>query len=336
MLSAVAQCVLSLTKVLPMVNSDYQAPFLFRNGHVHTICSTVFRKVNDVSYRRERIDTADQDFLDLDWSTVGGDSLAIISHGLEGDSRRPYVKGMVRAMNRAGIDALAWNFRGCSGETNRLLGLYHNGSIDDLHAVVCHAAPAYKRIFLIGFSMGGNMGLLYLGKLAKAVPRQVQGSISFSVPCDLTDASVALARKENTLYMKRFLLLLHQKIKIKKAHFPRQIDDHGYHRLKSFKDFDGRYTAPIHGFASAEDYWQQCSCRPWLSRIRVPSLIVNALDDPFLAGGCYPVEECAGSPHVRLEITRYGGHVGFMARNGAPNYWSEERALAFIRQLEER
>ncbi|PLX94786.1 MAG: alpha/beta hydrolase [Desulfuromonas sp.] len=317
-----------------MVNSDYRAPFLVRNGHVHTIYPNLFRRVKDVSYRRERIDTPDGDFLDLDWSKAGSDSLTIISHGLEGDSRRRYVRGMVRAMNRAGLDALAWNFRGCSGETNRLLGLYHNGSIDDLHTVVSHAAPAYRNIFLIGFSMGGNLGLLYLGKMAQTVPAPVKGSVSFSVPCDLTDASVALARKENRIYMKRFLLLLHQKIKQKQALFPQQIDDHDYHTLKSFKDFDGRYTAPIHGFASAEDYWQKCSCRPWLNRIKVPSLIVNALDDPFLAGGCYPMEECAGNPHTRLEITRHGGHVGFMAANGEQNYWSEERAVAFIGQLE--
>jgi len=319
-----------------MVNSNYKAPFFFRNGHIHTIYTTLFRKVNNVTYQRERIETPDQDFLDLDWSKVGSDNLAIISHGLEGDSHRTYVKGMVRAMNQAGIDALAWNFRGCSGESNRLLGLYHNGSTNDLHTVVSHAAPAYKNIFLIGFSMGGNMSLLYLGKQAQSIPEPVKGCISFSVPCDLTDASVALARKENTLYMKRFLRLLHEKIKMKQVDFPQQINDHDYHQLKSFADFDGRYTAPIHGFVSAEDYWKKCSCRPWLGQIKVPSLIVNSLDDPFLIDGCYPVQECTDNPHLRLEITRHGGHVGFMAQNGEQNYWSEQRAVDFIRQQEGR
>lgn len=316
-----------------MINSDYKAPLFFRNGHVHSIYPTIFRKVKNVVYQRKRIDTPDQDFLDLDWSITGSDSLAIISHGLEGHSHSTYVKGMVRAMNQEGIDALAWNFRGCSGEPNRQLRLYHNGAIDDLHTVVTHAAPAYKNIFLIGFSMGGNMSLLYLGKQAQAVPEPVKGSITFSVPCDLTDASVALERKENILYMKRFLKLLHEKIKMKQAHFPQDVDDHNYHQLKTFMDFDGRYTAPIHGFDSAEDYWEKCSSRPWLKQINVPSLIVNSLDDPFLEGGCYPVKECASNPNTTLEITRHGGHVGFMARNREHRYWSEERAVKFIRHL---
>jgi hypothetical protein len=318
---------------MPMINSDYNASLLFRNGHVHSIYPALFRKVKDIVYQRKRIETPDRDFLDLDWSVVGGDRLVIVSHGLEGDSNRAYVKGMVRAMNQEGIDALAWNFRGCGGEPNRRLRLYHNGAIDDLHTVVTHVASSYKSIFLIGFSMGGNMTLLYLGKEAEAVPESVKGSITFSVPCDLTDASMALERKENTLYMKRFLRLLHNKIKAKQVQFPQDINDHNYHQLKTFKDFDGRYTAPVHGFHSAEDYWIKCSCRPWLKGIRVPSLIVNSLDDPFLEGGCYPVEECRSNPNTMLEITRDGGHVGFVARNRRGRYWSEERAVKFIRCL---
>ncbi len=194
-----------------MINSNYKAPLFYRNRHVHTIIPTLLRKVEDVSYQRERIDTPDDDFLDLDWSKVGSNSLAIISHGLEGHSDRAYVKGMVRAMNDEGIDALAWNYRGCGGESNRQLRLYHNGAIDDLHTVVNHAAPAYQRIFLIGFSMGGNISLLYLGKREFSIPEPVKGCVTFSVPCDLTDASLALKRRENRIYMKRFLRLLREK-----------------------------------------------------------------------------------------------------------------------------
>lgn len=320
-------------QALPMINSDYKASLFFRNGHVQSIYPTLFRKVKNVVYQRKRIETPDQDFLDLDWSVIGSDSLAIISHGLEGNSHRAYVKGMVRAMNQEGIDALAWNFRGCSGEPNRRFRLYHNGAIDDLHTVVTHAASSYKNIFLIGFSMGGNMTLLYLGKQVQTVPESVKGSVTFSVPCDLTDSSIALGRKENTLYMKRFLKLLHEKVRAKQAQFPQDIDDQNYCRLKTFKDFDGRYTAPIHGFDSAEDYWEKCSCRPWLTQVKVPSLIVNSLDDPFLEEGCYPVEECASNPNMTLEITRDGGHVGFVTRNQEGRYWSEERAIKFIRHL---
>lgn len=318
-----------------MQQNNYKAPVLLRNGHIQTIYGTLWRKVAGVHYHRERINTPDGDFLDLDWSCVGSRHLAIISHGLEGNSNRAYVKGMVRAFNEENIDALAWNFRGCSGEPNRLLRMYHNGAIDDLHTVVCHAIDKdiYTNIFLIGFSMGGNLTLLYLGKQAQDVPGLIKGAVTFSVPCDLTHASYELEKKANIFYMKRFLVMLHEKILAKQPKFPEELDDTDYHKIKTFKEFDDRYTAPIHGFINAQDYWERCSCGPWLSNIEVPSLIVNAKDDPFLAGRCYPVDECGRTANVTLEITQYGGHVGFITINKAKRYWSEARALGFILSL---
>jgi predicted alpha/beta-fold hydrolase len=317
----------------PEINSPYTAPMLLRNGHIHTIYPTLFRKVENVDYVREHIVTPDQDYLALDWVRAGSKTVAIITHGLEGDSQRHYVKGMVRALNLAGIDALAWNFRWSSGEPNRQLRFTHNGAIDDLQTVIHHASLRYQRIILIGFSMGGNLSLLYLGKRANSISDSVKGCISFSVPCDLADASLALAKLENILYMKRFLKLLHQKVKTIKMHFPTEIDDHDFCRLKNFKDFDDKYTAPMHGFASAEDYWTQCSSRPWLKHIKVTAVIINSIDDPFLQGGCYPVEECTINPMVTLEITRYGGHVGFVQHGASGCYWSEVRAVNFIKEL---
>jgi predicted alpha/beta-fold hydrolase len=243
------------------------------------------------------------------------------------------MKGMARAMNRQGIDALAWNYRGCSGEPNRQLRMYHNGAIDDLHTVVVHAAAAYRAVYLVGFSMGGNLTLLYLGKMAAQLPEGVKGSVTFSVPCDLADSAAALERRRTTLYMAKFLTSLHGKIRAKQDRFPEALDDRGYNEIKTFRDFDARYTAPLHGFDSAEDYWRKCSCGPWLEQIRQPSLIVNAVDDPFLAAGCYPIQECASNTHTTLEITRHGGHVGFVSLNAGGCYWSEERAVAFVRHL---
>jgi predicted alpha/beta-fold hydrolase len=316
-----------------MINSDYRAPLLYRNGHMHTIIPTLFRKVEGVDYQRERIATPDDDFLDLDWSKVRGDSLAIISHGLEGHTGRAYIKGMVRAVNAAGIDALAWNFRSCSEEPNRCFRLYHNGATDDLDMVVRHAAETYSRIFLVGFSMGGNLSLLYLGKHEFTLPHGLKGCVVFSVPCDLTDAAMALERRENSIYMKRFLKLLREKVKMKQMQFPGRIDDLNYEQLKTFKDFDDRYTAPLHGFDSAEDYWQKCSSGPWLAKINVPTLIVNSNDDPFLQGGCYPVEQCRKNPVLSLEITHHGGHVGFVGAGNDGIYWSERRAVLFLSSL---
>ncbi len=115
--------------------------------------------------------------------------------------------------------------------------------------------------------------------------------------------------------------------------YPEEINDDRYNQLKNFKDFDDRYTAPLHGFDSAEDYWQKCSCRPWLGTIDVPTLIVNSWDDPFLQGGCYPLAECRTNPNLTLEITRHGGHVGFVGERGSRKYWSEQRAVVFIAPL---
>lgn len=309
---------------------DYKPPLWFRRGHVQTVLPTLFRKIRGVCYTRERIQTPDDDFLDLDWSGSKGTILAVLSHGLEGDSQRAYVKGMVRALNKAGIDCLAWNYRTCGGETNRQLRMYHNGCTDDLDLVVRHAiAKGYATIVLVGFSMGGNLSLLYLGQQSGQVLGHIKGAVAFSVPMDLKDSAGQLSRRSNRVYMKRFLRMLHQKVKAKMVLFPDQIDDRGYAQIKDFKAFDDRYTAPIHGFQNAEDYWAKCSCGPLLGRIRIPSLIVNAADDPFLGASCYPDQQKI-FPHVTVEVPTYGGHVGFMRRRINGEYWSESRAVAFI------
>jgi len=315
-----------------MINNDYHAPVIFRNGHLQTIFPSFFRKIHEVNYIRERLELPDGDFLDLDWSRVGGRQLVILSHGLEGHTHRPYMRGMVRAVKSVHLDALAWNFRGCSGQPNRLARMYHNGTTDDLHAVVNYAIKigSYEAVFLVGFSMGANLSLLYLGQHADEVPAAVKGAAVFSAPCDLADAAAALGKPVNSLYMKNFLASLHSKIKAKQHRFPDLLNDDGFHRIRNFKQFDDRYTAPIHGYSSAEDYWHRCSSKPWLTRIKVPALIVNARDDPFLDGACYPIDAYRRNPHVTLEVTRYGGHVGFVRLGCNGRYWSEERALHHI------
>ena len=312
----------------------YRAPLLLNNGHLQTLYPSLMRRLSPDLYRRERIDTPDDDFLDLDWARVGSDRLAILSHGLEGSSHRHYMIGMARALNRHGWDALAWNYRGCSGEMNRRLRMYHNGSIDDLDCVIRHASQSgrYQTIALIGFSMGGNLTLVYLGRMQRSLDPRISGAVAFSVPCDLAAGAQELARRKNWLYMRQFLLSLHEKIKMKMAVMPGAIDDAGYDRIRNFKDFDDRYTAPMHGFRDAEDYWTKCSSVRFVPEIRVPTLIVNALDDPFLADGCYPVQAASENRSVCLEMPGSGGHVGFVQFNHEGAYWSEQRAIAFLQQ----
>jgi len=318
---------------MPIVShSTYTcSPVLF-NGHLQTILPVLIRRVRKVEYERERINTPDNDFLDLDWRRKGSRRLAVLSHGLEGDSKQPYVVGMVHALTNRGWDALAWNARGCSGEPNRVLRFTHSGATEDLHTVVCHvmAAYNYSELALIGFSLGGNITLKYLGE-RKPDPR-IKAAVAFSVPCDLECSSVRLAKPENRIYMLRFLTTLRKKIRALARSMPGKIDDRGYNQLRNFKDFDDRYTAPIHGFKNAEDYWRKSSCKPFLKGISVPTLLINARNDPFLAEGCYPSKEAAENPYLHLETPTYGGHVGFVCFNKDREYWSETRAAHFLKK----
>jgi len=305
----------------------YKAPFFLPGGHLQTICPS-FRNNFDASlYRRERVYTGDDDFLDLDWVASGHKRLAILSHGLEGSSHRPYIMGMAHRL-KDDWDILAWNFRSCSGELNRQLRFYHSGATDDLARVIAHARTGgYKHIVLIGFSMGGNISLLYLAGQADSA---VAGAIVFSVPCDLAGSARQLARFSNKIYMERFMRLLRQKVLAKSRIFP-ALDVRNLQKVKTFKDFDDRFTAPIHGFASAEDYWRKCSSLFRIGEIDRPAFIINAANDPFLSEKCYPVEEAAENPDVRLIIPRQGGHTGFPQKG--TYYWSEEAAAALLQRF---
>jgi hypothetical protein len=320
-------------RVVPLLASSYQAPLLLRNGHAHTVYPHLKRSVPEVSYVRERLELDDGDFLDLDWSEVGSAKCVIVSHGLEGSSQGVYVRGMVRAFNRRGWDAVAWNFRGCSGEVNRNFRLYHSGATDDLGRVVAAVSQhGYGRIALVGFSLGGNLTLKWLGELGSATPAWLAGAMAISVPCDLRASAEIMARPFNQPYMARFLGDLREKVRRKMAQFPGRLNDDGYETMRSFREFDDRYTAPIHGFLDAEDYWAKSSSRFFLESIRVPALLLNAQDDPFLTPECFPREVAAGSPWLHLETPERGGHVGFVGSGlREDEYYSERRALEFLR-----
>lgn len=311
--------------------SSYRPPWYLPGPDLQSIAPQVIRRLPPVDYRRQRIDTADGDFLDLDWSEIGGDKLAIVAHGLEGHSRRPYMLGMVGAFNRAGWDAMVWNMRGCSEEPNRTPGFYHGGLTDDLAAVVASALAykAYAAIALIGFSMGGSLILKYLGERGQAAP--IAASVSFSVPFDLADCAGQLHRRRNTFYLHRFLRGFRIKIRAKAALMPDAISVEGLGEIRDLRDYDARYTVPIYGFASVEEYWRVNSCLDFLPGIAVPSLIVNGRNDPFLGAKCYPVDQIRGLEQVFLEMPQGGGHVGFPASGG--RCWSEARAVDFATRI---
>ena len=323
---------------MPLItSSNYQAPPYLFNGHLQTIIPSQFRRVPEVNYERERVTTEDQDFLLLDWSQIGSNKLVIISHGLEGDSTRPYIKGMVRAFNQAGYDALAWNFRGCGGEINQTLRFYHSGATEDLHFIVQHAlqGSAYESIILLGFSLGGNLTLKYVGEQQERLPEPVTGAIVFSVPLDLHACSAKISEPGNFLYNWRFLSHLKKKILAKEKLMPNQLSSEFFPQIRTLQDFDDYYTAPLHGFENAAQYYQQCSSIRFLKSIQIPTLIVNAKNDPFLAPECYLTHNEDTSDLLYFEAPAEGGHCGFMPRNyqRSENFWSEDRAIRFSREI---
>ena len=308
--------------------SSYQPPFFLFNAHLETIYPALLRRVPLQAYTRERIATPDQDFLDLDWIKQDAGRLVIISHGLEGNSQRSYIKGMARMCLASNFDVLTWNYRGCSEEMNRELRFYHSGATDDVGVVVNHAiACGYTNITLIGFSLGGNLTLKYIGE--QQPPKEVKKAVAFSVPLDLHSSCIQISRPSNRIYSERFLKSLKKKI-ITKAVFRKELDIKGIDAIASLIEFDDHFTAPIHGFKNAVDYYTQSSSLQFLTRITIPALIINAQNDPFLSKDCYPTATLHDHPFVRFESPAYGGHVGFAQFNKNGLYWSEERAMEFI------
>ena len=306
----------------------YSPPAVLFNRHLETIYPSLFRKMAFHAPRRERIITPDDDFLDLDWYEQGSSRVVIISHGLEGNSQRSYVLGMARAFFQAGFDVLAWNYRGCSGEINRQLRFYHSGATDDLHTVVSHAGKRFENIYLVGFSLGGNLTLKYLGE--KWAHPQVRRAVTLSVPLNLYTSCLEISRPSNWIYTKRFLLSLSAKVKAKPA-LAQAVDVSKLDTLRTLLEFDDHFTGPLHGFAGAIDYYDRCSSIHALPHIRIPTLVINAQNDPFLSADCFPQQRY---DFVTLEYPQRGGHVGFTRfdRNGL--YWSEIKAVSFVNQTE--
>ncbi|MDQ3393585.1 MAG: alpha/beta fold hydrolase [Bacteroidota bacterium] len=320
---------------MPLIRSStYKSPFFLFNKHLQTIIPALFRRVKDVAYSRERIETIDHDFLDLDWVLNPSNKLAIISHGLEGDSNRPYVRGLAKALKEVGYEVLAWNFRGCSGEVNKQLRFYHSGATDDLEQVIDHALKKknYREIILAGFSLGGNLTLKFLGEKGGNIPPQIKKSIVFSVPLNLHSSCLQISKPGNFIYSKRFLNRLKKKIEEKSLILPDKLSIAGYQKIKNLKDFDDVYTAPLHGFKDAVEYYEACSAINFLERISIPTLIVNAKNDPFLSTDCFPHDLLEHHPFVHFESPKQGGHCGFYSKNINGLYWSEIRALQFIFQ----
>ncbi len=316
-------------------SSSYPGPPWYQyNADIQTIWPGVFRRISGVQYERERLELSDGDFVDLDWLDKGSRRLVLLTHGLEGNSERHYVKGMAKIFARQGWDALAWNCRSCSGEMNRKVRLYNHGEIEDIGEVIAHALKTkdYEQIVLIGLSMGGNISLKYLSVNAQTKPDCIKACIAISAPVDLGSSAAKLDLPEVAFYRKRFFKMLEAKMIIKAKQFPGIIDLENLKKIKCWEDFDNYFSAPINGYKNAQDFYYQASAINYMSELNVPSLLLNALNDPILTESCFPRTFAKNHQHLFLETPKLGGHVGFCLPWTSES-WAERRSLEFVENL---
>jgi len=318
---------------------DYVPARWLPGAHAMTIYAHFSRPWPRPPQRRERWELPDADFLDVDRTpALGGRSdapLLVVLHGLESSSRAPYVRGLVALARRNGLASLAVNFRGCSGEPNRLPRFYHSGETGDLDLVVRRlvAEAPGRPLVLTGFSLGGNVLVKWLGERGDDLPSEVQGGVAVSPPLDLSVCAHALDGPGlwNGLYRRRFIGQLRSKVLRKSRRMPGAFDLPAVRAARTFSDFDGALTAPLHGFASAEDYWSRSSCGRFVAGVRRPLLLLVAEDDPIAPPDATSVAAARANPDVTLEMTPAGGHVGFVG--GSPirrSFWAERRTVEFL------
>lgn len=314
-------------------DSSYHPEFLFKNNHFNTIYRTLFQDLK-IKYERKRLELDDGDFMDLDFSTTSSEELVITIHGLEGSSNSNYIKSLTKILNSNKFDVLAINLRGCSGEPNRKLSSYHSGKTDDLDSVITYIQTnySYKNIHLVGFSLGGNLILKYLGEQVYHIPNIITSAVTVSVPCDLKGSSAKLSEFWNNMYMRRFSVSLKKKLEAKSTRFPDSfLDMDKIHNSHNFFEIDNLYTAPAHGFKDALDYWKKNSSKQFIPFIKTPTLLITSYDDPFLSQSCIPIKEAKNNSDFILELTNYGGHVGFNSSfSKNKNHWLENRIVDFL------
>jgi hypothetical protein len=314
---------------------SYRAASWLPNAHLQTIYAALFAPRPRLPLRRTRWQTPDHDFIDLDWLATSATEgpLVVLFHGLEGSSRSHYARSLMHALAQRKWNGVIVHFRGCSGEPNRLARAYHSGDAAEIQWILNRLRLQHGRgpMLAIGISLGGNALLKWLGEYAPASMETVSAACAVSAPLDLVAAGNALDRGFNrAVYTRNFLRTLKRKSIAKLAKFPQMFDREAARHANTLRAFDDAVTAPIHGFRDAEDYWTRSSSKPWLAHIRVPTLVLNALDDPFLPAWALPQQDQV-SAAVHLEFPPQGGHVGFVSGAFPGSIeWMPRRILDFF------
>ena len=311
-----------------VIRSSFAPPWWLKNPHLQTFWPVLLRRQAPLEYRPERLELPDGDFVDLCWTGPETGPLVIVLHGLQGSVSSPYVIGLMRALMSSGTRGVLMHFRGCSGEPNRLARGYHSGDTGDLGVLIdeIRAREPDTPLAAVGYSLGGNVLLKYLGESGERTP--LQAAVAVSVPLVLRAASDRLSQGLSRIYDRYLLRALLAGAEKKSAQLSAAgLDVASVLRCQSIREFDERLTAPLHGFSDALDYYTRCSSRSFLGQVQVPTLILHAADDPFMSPSVVPQPEEL-SAAVTLELSEGGGHVGFVA--GLGRYWLEERIPEFL------
>ncbi|MFK5892465.1 MAG: hydrolase [Pseudomonadota bacterium] len=326
-----------------IIQPNFKAAWWLSNPHLQTLYPTLFRRRSvALNIKRERLITPDNDFIDIDWCGEGNKPLVILLHGLTGNSNSSYISGMQHFLLQKGLRSVTLNFRGCSGEPNRLAKGYHSGETGDLNFVyqtILQRQPD-TAMAIIGFSLGGNVLLKWLGEQANNI--SLKAAIAVSVPLVLSECATKLDNGFSKFYRYNLIKDLVKYIKTKQVYLEKigagkeadkikQLGD--LSTIKSFWQYDDQVVARLYGFKDVHDYYKQSSSRQYLYKIKIPTLIIQSNDDPFMTKKILPkAEELSSS--ITLEVTSKGGHVGFISGSNPfkPEYWLEKRILYYLKK----
>lgn len=311
--------------------SAYSSPLVFKQGHFSTIYSGAIQKIKTPNYDRQRLELPDGDFLLVDQKLKSSEKAVILCHGLEGSSRRSYNNSCADYFLEHDYSVFAWNNRSCGGEMNRLPQLYHHASVDDLKLVVDFVAKqGYKKVCLVGFSLGGAQIMSYFSR--REVHKNVKAGVAVSTPIQLKSSAQKIEKGFSRIYLNRFVKKIKRKLLIKSKQFPQLIKKAKVKKIKSFNDLAQNFIVPVHQFKNLDDYFLKASPGYSMEHIKTPTLLLNAWDDPIIGKAGFPVQFAKQHEYVFLETPRFGGHCGFPI-SGLSYAYSEIRALEFFKRL---
>lgn len=316
-----------------ILESDFRPPWYLKNAHLQTLAAYFLGKKSVDYWQRERVELPDGDFVDLDWGPKFENApLVLILHGLEGSSHSHYSLRLGESLAANKWNGVVMNFRGCSGEPNRKPHSYCAGCTEDIEWISQRLRDEFpdRPIFIVGYSLGGNALLKWLGE---SLPQSVDAAVAISVPYRLGECAKRLEKGISRIYEKHLIQQLKQTVKKRASKVDMPIDLKHLSKLKSFYDFDDQVTAPLHGYLGVEDYYGRASAWRWLSTIEKPTLLIHSLDDPFMFPGTAPALE-EMSETVELELTEFGGHVGFISDDSEQRFWLEPRIIRWLQNRE--